>query len=348
MLNKIKTVLKFIFAFGLIFYLMKSGKISFALFEKTLDRPMIVIISIIIFIVNLALAAYRWLSMVRLKTQRKIPFFAIMKLNWIGNFFSTILPGAVTGDLVKIVYARKFDPELTKTYLITSVFFDRILGLCGLILLMGLSTLSYYNQLINLSDNMKRLIHFNSLFFIGMILFLISIFLPAKIQDKLLALSNKLPLLGQHVSQTLSQIWHIGCQKKMIIKLIFLSMFIQILNVFAFWILTNSFIQYQENHTLIMKFTHAFIFFPIGLISTVIPITPGGLGIGHLLFDKLFANFQVINGADLFNIYFILTVMVNLLGVIPYLFKNQINVDSDYLETSDNLGANNKEISLTP
>ena len=47
------------------------------------------------------------------------------------------LPGVVTGDVVKLLYVKDMHKNFSKTYLLTSVFIDRIIGLCGLLFLTG-------------------------------------------------------------------------------------------------------------------------------------------------------------------------------------------------------------------
>jgi hypothetical protein len=61
---------------------------------------------------------------------------------------------------------------------------------------------------------------------------------------------------------------------------------------------------------------------PIGLITTAIPLAPGGIGIGHVAFESLYQLVGVSGGADIFNIYIIVQLSVYLLGGIPYFLYN--------------------------
>ena len=61
-----------------------------------------------------------------------------------------------------------------------------------------------------------------------------------------------------------------------------------------------------------------------------IPISPAGLGVGHAIFDILFRYFSVDNGASLFNLFFIVTIFLHLLGGIPYIFsKKRPSIDQN-------------------
>jgi uncharacterized membrane protein YbhN (UPF0104 family) len=235
------------------------------------------------------------------------------KLTWIGLFFSSVLPGAVTGDLVKLVYARRLDHSLSKTFLIMSVLFDRILGLIGLLFLMGIFSLATYSNLTHRSPAIGHLINLNFLLFIGVIVFLIWMFAPRSWQEKFLTIANKVPLLGPRIHKTLESIWKFS--KQSIVWGLLYSMAAQGLGVMSFWLITQAY--YVEP----ISFAEAFTFIPLGLIAIAVPIAPAGLGIGHAIFDTLFGLFQIPKGASLFNLHFLIYVTVNLAGVIPYLLS---------------------------
>jgi len=51
----------------------------------------------------------------------------------------------------------------------------------------------------------------------------------------------------------------------------------------------------------------------------ILPISPAGLGVGHVAFDRLFSMIGLHDGATVFNVYLIGQLTPCLLGVIPYL-----------------------------
>jgi hypothetical protein len=56
-------------------------------------------------------------------------------------------------------------------------------------------------------------------------------------------------------------------------------------------------------------------------MTLALPVAPSGLGVGHAIFQKIFELSAIQNGASLFNIYFVISLGVNVLGVIPYLLS---------------------------
>ena len=63
----------------------------------------------------------------------KIGKWNITKLSMIGNFFSLIIPGGVSGDLVKMVYLAK-QTKKRKAEAVLTIFLDRVIGMLGLMI----------------------------------------------------------------------------------------------------------------------------------------------------------------------------------------------------------------------
>jgi hypothetical protein len=105
--------------------------------------------------------------------------------------------------------------------------------------------------------------------------------------------------------------------KKKIVKAVGISLVVQFIGVLIFWSLIRPFV---AGH---MDFIQALAFIPVGLMTLALPVAPSGLGVGHAIFQKLFQFAGIDNGASLFNLYFFLTLSVNVLGVIPYLLSKR-------------------------
>lgn len=313
----VKTILKFIFASAIIYWLVSSGKLDFNLITKSFSIGYGWLICILCIITQDVISAFRWKLILKPGVKSKLPNLAMIKLTWIGLFFNSVLPGAVTGDLIKLVYARDLDKDVSKTFLVTTVFMDRILGLMGLLTVMGFFSVIFYSDIIQLSPNIKPLIQLNFLLFLGAIVFLTILFLPKKFQEMILSFTDMIPLLGKHVSKTLKQGWLIGDDKRIMFYSYLLSVGLQLLNVFSFWIITSPF--YGKD----VPFSHLVTIIPLGYIAVAVPISPSGLGVGHLAFDKLFSFVGIDGGAGLFNLYFLCLIFVNLMGFFPYIFSGK-------------------------
>lgn len=312
-----KTLLKFLLAAALVIWLLKSGKLDFNLIPRAINQGPQWIFAIFLLIIQGSLAAIRFKWIIEIKTQKKFTILEIIRLNWIGMFFSSILPGAVTGDLIKLFYIKKHDTSLTKTFLFTSVMLDRILGLIGLLFICGFFSLVYFNEVTAISPKVLHIIQINFLLFAGGVSFFILLLSPKKLQKFINHFLFKIPKIGQKIVNILEQIFILNEHRKVFIKCFLLSIFTQFIGVFSFWLVTNSF----YNHPLPLPY--AFTFIPIGLIAIAVPISPAGLGVGHALFQNLFSLVHIDNGASLFNLNFVIVLFVNLLGIIPYLLAGK-------------------------
>ena len=84
-----------------------------------------------LFATVLVLTFVRWRKLLQV-LEINLPFWDVFRLGMIGSFFNGSLPGAVSGDVVKIIYVRKHAPD-KKTEAILTMFLDRLLGLFGLL-----------------------------------------------------------------------------------------------------------------------------------------------------------------------------------------------------------------------
>jgi glycosyltransferase 2 family protein len=314
----IKVVFKISFAAALVWWLVQSGRLDFGLVSQAFQSPSLILGCLVLIAFQALLASWRWKLLLEVESLKTFPLLSVARLTWIGLFFNSFLPGAVTGDLIKLVYARELDPSLSKTTLITSAFLDRIFGLVGLLTLMGLFSLVNYNKVTAISPQLTYLIHFNLFLFAGAIFFVATLFFPKKGQSLVLNLVENIPVLGLKIQKTFEKVWLIGSHPKSVFKAIFMSLVIQFISVFAFWMLTSPF--YSSN----LSLSEVFTFIPLGLIAVAIPIAPAGLGVGHLAFDTLFNYAGVRGGASLFNLFFLCMLTVNLHGLIPYLLSTKI------------------------
>lgn len=302
--------LKFIFSLGIVYWLYTSGKIDFSYIPQlSFD---VVFYGFLLSILNLFLISLR-LSIL-IKSSLKVIFspLKIFPLNWIGSFFNSVLPGSVSGDFVKIYYIKRLAQNLSTGNLLTNIIIDRIFGLIGMVSLTGLSS-CYILWGLKL-ENAAHLFRANILVFTIMVIVLLTVFLrPSIITTFLKVLSRLIPFKG--LFHRLTEIWqNIVSVKRKLLVCIFLSFLVQVSSALMFFLLTREF------YTVKLSLLEVMSIVPIGFMTLAIPISPGGLGVGHAAFQQLFQFLGEENGASFFNIYFFVWMCFNLLGLIPYAF----------------------------
>lgn len=308
----ILTTLKVVIAAGLIAWLLSSGKLNFSLLKDLMAYPGAILLASTLAIFNFLLISFRWKNILIARSTSSIPVFGVFWVTWIGQFFSSVLPGSVSGDLVKLLYIQRYDSTFSKKFIFATILIDRIIGLAALILMVGLSSLLFSGHILENAPAMEPLLKINymlsGLVILGIIVFILfphfvealfvrfeKIFLPA-VWSKIGALWNDLVSI-----------------KKQLLQGLCVSFAVQFIGVLIFWSLIQPFVEGK------MDFIQALAFIPLGVVTLALPVAPSGLGVGHAIFQKLFEFAGIDNGASLFNLFFVVTLAVNVLGVIPYL-----------------------------
>lgn len=307
-------ILKFALAIGLIGWLLQSGKLDFKLLENLIQYPISIIIACLLSVLNFWFISLRWKSILRARSNAHFPVAKLLNITWIGQFFSSVLPGSVSGDLIKILYVQRYDSNLSKKFLLASIFIDRLMGLSGLILLVGISSFFFSAHILQNAPAMAPLLQINYLLVLLVMLALIVFTFANQFIEKLMEQGKKIIL--PNLWDKLILLWKdLVSIKKQLIQAVVLSIVIQLIGVIIFWSLIFPFVGEK------MDFVQALAFIPLGLMTLALPVAPSGLGVGHAIFQKLFEFSGIPNGASLFNLYFVVTLSLNILGVIPYLLN---------------------------
>ena len=310
----VKNILKVVFSGGILAWLIAQDKVNFDIIGQLTKTPHILLMAISFIILQNFSNSFRFLQIIKTQSTKHFPYFLILAINWIGLFFTTVLPGAVTGDLVKVFYLKSIDSEISKTSMILTALMDRIYGLIGLIILMGVISLFRYNHLSTLGPGVNNILFFNFILLSGVVVFFIVVFLPKNLQEKITSSTQKIPLIGKKMLHLNQCFWSLANHKKILFKCIGLSLISHQFGIFAFYILTSPFFGKE------LALLDIFTFIPMGMMVVAVPISPSGMGVGHAAFEKLFELFGVMGGANLFNTFWVVILCNNLIGIIPYLF----------------------------
>jgi uncharacterized membrane protein YbhN (UPF0104 family) len=280
-----------------------------------LRRPDALVASVAVWLFGpVLLGTARWWLLMR-GAGLKCGYFHAMRLQLVGFFFNTAMPGAIGGDIIKAIYImREQSPGGGKTPAMLSVLLDRIVGLIGLFVMGGVAVAFSYEQLIanpitaQLMSGLALVVSCSAIF-----LGLVFVSYPDGRDPFKKILSLKIP--GFSVLHGIYEALRSYRAKPLIlISTIVISVFIQV--IFLFFMGFIGRIMYGSD-----AFDQALLapIFPFGILITAIPLAPGGLGVGHAAFDKLFTMVGLPGGANVFNAYVLSQLLLNLFGIIPYL-----------------------------
>ncbi len=89
-----------------------------------------------ILFVPFLVTAWRWRALLQVQNVH-LPYGKCLALTFVGQFYSTFLPGITGGDLVKIVYTARMIGSKTKSTI--TILLDRVIGLVAVVLIAGVS-----------------------------------------------------------------------------------------------------------------------------------------------------------------------------------------------------------------
>ncbi|QDK43134.1 hypothetical protein DOM21_17070 [Bacteriovorax stolpii] len=309
-----KTTLKFFLAFALCYWLFKNGQLDFSLVTKTLNSGYLWVFAITLLVARLFIANIRCQILLETKSENKISFSKLFAFNAIGNFFSVILPGSSAGDVIKFFYFRNLDKSLSATTVASIIALDRFVGLLGLLGIGIFICCFQYQSIMALNPALLTFIIMNVVLFAGLGIFIVVIFSNLINREKLVSKLTHYLARWPKILGPLIDMLSIRLSFKPFFYTFMLSVLNQLLLFICIWLLIKPFIPLETS------VLNIFSILPIGMIGAALPITPAGLGVGHVLFENLFKMLQIDHGASLFNLFFIANTLVNLTGVIPYLF----------------------------
>ena len=307
--NSLIVFFKLAIGLGLIAYLVYSGRLDFSILKESLSSPHIWFLALTFQIFAIFFSTIRLRRILEKQFSKNWKLKDLLKVNWIGQLFSNILPGVVTGDLVKHYYLFKKDRQTQKRIFLFALLLDRGIGLLGLILLMSSSIL-----LASFVTDIRLhplLIQFSIT--VSVIGFSALVALSLSRHPLTYTILKKIPLIPNSIIITFQEVLKMSPPIKEVLKLIGISMMAQLSMIFSFYLLISHFVPESFN------FLSLLCIAPIGFTAMAIPLTPGGIGVGHAVLEPLFMTFNIPNGSSLFNNYYFGKLFIALLGLFPYL-----------------------------
>ncbi|MBF0441989.1 MAG: flippase-like domain-containing protein [Oligoflexales bacterium] len=328
------TSLKLLLAAFLIGWLIRSGKLDFSQLGILIKYPSILISMIFFwFLCGVLIGSARW-RLLLTSAGIRLSYRRAANLQMTGLFFNTAMPGSVSGDLIKAYYVIRDNHGHAKSGAFLSIVLDRLLGLAGLL------SISIFVILIDFS----RIIENPALMSIVGTLLLFGIFLAFFFGAALYHYRGKDPFLpflnlripGMGIIRNLYEsLREYRNHRKNILICLVMSIFNQIAYLGLFCIITISLLPQG-----LSSITKIAAVFPLGMLITSIPIAPGGLGVGHVAFENLFNLVGLSEGANVYNVFTLIGLALNLIGFVPYLYLTRGGSRESILRTQDDTPPN--------
>jgi uncharacterized membrane protein YbhN (UPF0104 family) len=205
--------------------------------------------SVLLYITAQLVSSYRW----RLLLAEKFTIRRLFSIYMIGAFFGSFMPGIIGGDAVRAYYLNKKAKKLSLT--LASIFMDRYLGYVSLMLI-GISAAPFALRYFGDSPYRWLMPFIFAAFIVGSILFFG------------LQIGRKF----RGISEFYEYFTMLKAQKGTIIKAVLISFLVQFLNFGIVVILAAGM---GEKIPLLLLF----VFLPVVITITTIPISISGLGV---------------------------------------------------------------------
>lgn len=310
--------LKLIVATAVIWALISYGVLDFAALRGAATHPIVLAIVVGILILMYLMSACRWYVLLKCQSVA-VTVDAAIGVTFLTLFVGTFLPGGiVAGDAVRIAYiAKRLSSKRTAAGL--SIFIDRLLGLYAMSLVVCAVAL------LDLTGIMQSV----PLRLLATIAGTLSIGIPVLVYVLYVSLKQGTPLLHR-IGNMLPGDFFTDVFHKLIEGLtlyrhapgsVAIALGISVLT-FALGIFCVMILGYSMRLGPLAPIDYGFAA-PWASVASILPITPGGLGVGEAAFDRI-CHWREVNQTaaaygTIFLVYRIATVVATLPGLAVYL-----------------------------
>lgn len=284
-------LLKVLVSGSLLFLILRKSGLENVLESISSINPLVFLGAVGLYIMNILISSFRW----RLLIISKPSVRRLFSLYLMGSFFSIALPGIIGGDAVKGYYLYKETGDLPES--MASIFMERYLGFSGLFIVGALA----YPFALPYLRGAGFFMWIFPLFFFAFILGSVVFF-------KLKAGKKRIKLLGDFYR------FFDLYTRKTLFKGFFYSLGVQLTVMLAVFLLSRGLGQ-------TVSFPLFFVFMPMIIALSVLPVSISGLGIREASFVILFGSVGLgpDNATALSFTWFLSSSAGSLLGLLEYL-----------------------------
>ncbi|HIJ83222.1 MAG: hypothetical protein HW380_2700 [Magnetococcales bacterium] len=329
--------LKLILAGAVMVWMFKGGKLDWGLILEGALAPSVVLMGIGCNLFLISSAAVRWYLL--LKGQgTSFPFKFAHYLTYVTSFFNLLIPGGVGGDALRLAFVLK-QPAARKGQAALTVILDRFLGLYTMLLIAAAFSLILLDHI--LASPPLTLLTFSTFLLVvgGPPAALFILWLMRRSHQRPNWLKGRPGGRLERIFQLATEFAiFFNSSKKMVVASILVSIVGQLVGICSMlWIAHNLEIP-------IVPIENVFLAAPWAWIANILPISPGGLGVGEAAFDQVC---QWLSSAPLmaaFGTVFLINRLFLLLATLPgllfFLFRSRWNPDKKNILPTDSEAIN--------
>lgn len=309
--------LKIVVATVALTWLSRSKSLDFGTLKVLVERPLLLAVDLTIWaFAGVLMSSVRWRLLLTLADAHP-PFVRLLRYQLIALFFNVVVPGNIGGDVLKAYYVARAEAPEKKPTILLLVLVDRLVGLAGLI---GVATVAValHGDVLARDARTKPLVFTVLLLalgaFGGPVVLSLLMRLAGKPLERLTAGPGK---ISQLLAQLMKSVRLVSRRPLTLLLAVLVSMVIHGSSFALFAIFTGQINGVSPDYGSLATV------FPVGMLSLILPISPAGVGVGHVAFAELFKMIGVEGGATIFNVYLVGQIAPAMLGAIPYVLEKR-------------------------
>jgi glycosyltransferase 2 family protein len=309
--KKILTLLKFFLSITLLLLIFKGIDLTKTMKLLRNIDPVLYFLSLLILGIQILLASFRW-KLVLKKLSFSCSSIILIKYLWIGLFFNQALPSSIGGDAIRGYYLNKNIDSIKNSSI--GVILDRVCGLVGLLLLVLMLFMVFFNRLEDLNIHLLILFTLVALFAAIGLTFVLDLIPLSFSKLKSINYLFELSFKGRHLIFSRSP----G------VILLLLSIIIHLFSIAA--VMTLS-----EALKLDIEWLGILLIVPVVTLFTLMPISIAGWGVREsvMIIGLGYINVPPEQALALSILYGLLMGMISLPGGVIWLMINRDNQTSN-------------------
>lgn len=310
------TLLKLCFAALIIYYMVATGKLDLNQISQILHKKTMILKVIVTLLAVVVLTTTRWYYLL-LWQGITTTFKAVLRINCIGMFFNSFMPGALGGDLVKAFYIAK-DNKARKVGAVMTILIDRIIGFQAIMIVAFVAL--FFNHKVMMSNPQLQTLAFAIAFYIACSFVAAACVFSVRVKKLFVSIGVKKLVCKLPKNDFLFKIYdafHVYArQKTRLLKAIAITILVDVLNIYIFFIIGRGM---GEDMVSLTSYLTAI---PVGILMLSLPVAPAGIGVGQVAFYNLFLWFGARSGsigATIVTVYQMISIAVSMCFVFVYL-----------------------------
>ncbi len=301
---------KLCIAGGIVWFLLSRGKLDLSLFLEGAIDAKIASVALLCNMAMISITAVRW--KILLQSQNiALPFSWVHGMTYLTMCFNLMVPGAIGGDALRMTYSARSVPQ-KKAAVILSIFTDRFSGLYGLLALSLTGLLISWPVVATVAPLKYMLMVVAAIVVGGPVAALMALFFLSRLSSFREYLARPPESRSAQIIHTVVDAIRLYLKSKGALALSVLASFIaQIIEVCALiWIAMGL-------DMMTIPAEGFFVAAPLAWVANVIPIAPGGLGVGEAAFDQICHWLQPLESAMAFGTVFFINRVFQMLASLP-------------------------------